>query len=356
MAAAIAVDAAGNSVVTGDASSGANFGGGVLTGGPNSNLFIARFDTGGNHLTSKLFTNATGKAVAAGSARYAVAGLASKTSSINFGCGAHAASSGGGYDAVVAAFVPSNACAWSKRFVAPGFAAAAAVIAVDAADDFLVVIDGLGTGMDLGCGPISFPAGFSNKVLVKLSETTGACLWNVAFSNGNGTTNASSQMGGIGVDASGNVTITGTYSNRLDVGTAAFTSGEGVFLAQFDTSGAFRWAKELPLFVAPVLNVGATGKLIVGGVAMAGTDVGGGPFANDGPFLAEFDATGQFLWSRSFPAVNPSWSPSMLPGVTYAGASEALLAGTFPGQVDLGKGAYTTAGGFDIFLARVRVP
>jgi hypothetical protein len=209
--------------------------------------------------------------------------------------------------------------------------------------------------MDLGCGPINFPAGFSNKVLVKLSETTGACLWNVAFGNGNDTAGAASQVSGIGIDASGNVTLVGTYSNRLDIGTAAFTTN-GVFLAQFDGSGTFRWAKELPNVVASAFSVSAAGKLLLGGVASAGTDFGGGPFASDGPFLAEFDANGDHVWSRGFPAVNPSWSPSMLPGVTHAGASEALLAGSFQGQVDLGKGPYTTAGGFDIFLARVRIP
>ena len=79
--------------------------------------------------------------------------------------------------------------------------------------------------------------------------------------------------------------------------------------------------------------------------------------SNDAPFLAEFDATGQHLWSRGFAAVNLAFVPlNMINGVAYAGTHDVVLTGDFPGQIDLGAGPLTTKGGFDISLAKLLLP
>ena len=359
----ISVDFSGNSVVAGNADTGSNFGGGVLSGTPSDNIFLARFDTGGNHLSSKLFPNANAWGIATGTQRYAVTGLGLQQGSTNFGCGSLAPK--GTLDGVLAVFhTVNNTCAWSKRFGMAGSAFSGTAVALDEGNNVLVnwSIRASAASVDVGCGQLAIPPKASN-VLAKYDEITGNCLWNVAFGNPNANPSALVNVGSIGVDGSGNITVGGNFSDRLDIGTESFVGATftEVFLAQFDQGGTFRWARRFanPLGSGqpPAVAVSSAGNLAIAGTTVMGTDFGAGPVPFDGPFAAEFDSAGKHLWSLAFPTQDIAWLPlNMVNGVAYGGAHELLLTGNFPGSVDFGGGPLTTLGGNDIFVARLAVP
>jgi hypothetical protein len=102
----IAVDAAGNALVTGAFSGAVDLGGGALTSAGIADILVASYDPAGNHLWSKRFgdaSNQRGNAVAAGGAG-SVLVTGSLRGTADFGDGA--LTSAGGEDAFLAKLVP----------------------------------------------------------------------------------------------------------------------------------------------------------------------------------------------------------------------------------------------------------
>jgi hypothetical protein len=112
---AIAVDGAGNVVVTGNAASSVDFGGGQLVGAGMNDVFVAKYDTMGNHVWSKLAGDAQeqlGLGVAVdGGGNVVLVGRAA--GSFNLGGGPIA--SAGANDVFIAKFDSAGAHLWSKR-------------------------------------------------------------------------------------------------------------------------------------------------------------------------------------------------------------------------------------------------
>jgi hypothetical protein len=111
----VAVDAAGNVLVTGDFTGSIDFGGGALASTGAYDMFIAKFDPSGAHLWSKRFTS---------NDKNAIYGVATDTSGnvVFTGTLANAVDFGGGTltptgrDLFIAKFDPSGAHLWSKTF------------------------------------------------------------------------------------------------------------------------------------------------------------------------------------------------------------------------------------------------
>jgi hypothetical protein len=102
----VAVDASGNVTVTGYFVGTVNFGGGALTAGSSGDMYVAKFGSGGAHVWSKRFgdgNGAVGRSVAVdASGNSIVTGYFPGI--VNFGGGA--LGSAGGYDVFVAKFGP----------------------------------------------------------------------------------------------------------------------------------------------------------------------------------------------------------------------------------------------------------
>jgi hypothetical protein len=136
-AARVAVDSVGNIVITGSAAGKIDFGGGALTSAGATDIFVTKLTSGGAHLWSKLYGNATAQdprdlAVDPGGA-ILVAG--DFTGTVNFG-GA-ALTSAGATDGFVVKLDPFGAHVWSKK---QGDAAAQSVagVAAEASGVFVV--------------------------------------------------------------------------------------------------------------------------------------------------------------------------------------------------------------------------
>ncbi len=258
---AIAVDGAGNSVVTGAFDDSVDFGSGTVTdSAPNGGrgVFLASYNTAGTPNWAKGFSpagssgaavDASGVGVAADpQGNVAVTGFF-KGNSLNLG---HALPNKGDDDIFIAELTSSGAVTWSKSF-----------------------------------GDTSPDRGFD-----------------VAFEP-NGSLVATGYFGGT-VNFGG-----GNLSNPIIVNGYGTFYEHDAFLVQFSPSGAHQWSKH---FLPPqpngnatlpnALRIGASGDIVLGGWLQASIDFGGGPLSypdvqpNNDAFVAKFTAAGTHKWSH----------------------------------------------------------
>jgi Beta-propeller repeat len=224
--ASIAVDAAGNVLVTGSLSGTVDFGGGPLVSAGQNDIFVVKLDAAGNHLWSRRF----GDGGAQGGAGIAADGLGNVlvtgafSGTANFG-GGPLASAGGG-DVFVVKLDGAGNHVWSKRFGDSNEQAGYSV-AVDAAGNVFVTGSFSGA-VDFGGGQLA-SAGSDDFFLLKL-DAVGSHLWS---------RRAGAQGADVGqsvkADSAGNALVTGTISGTADFGAGPLTSpgGGDIFIAKF---------------------------------------------------------------------------------------------------------------------------
>jgi hypothetical protein len=165
-AASVAVDSAGASYLTGGFVGSVDFGGGSLGAAGVDNLFVAKFDGGGNYAWAKSFGDSAGGSFAA--AGIAVNNAAepwvvgSFSGSVDFGGGPLAVA--GTDDVFVAKLDASGSYLWAQQFGGDGFDGGGGV-ALDSAGDAYII--GEFTGLiDLGAPPLMAAANASSDVFV----------------------------------------------------------------------------------------------------------------------------------------------------------------------------------------------
>jgi chitodextrinase len=249
----LAVDTDGNVIVTGYFSgSPVNLGGNDLYGSGGFTVFLAKYSGGdGSHIWSKNFAgggygdrvviDANGEILTVGRFRgYIDCSLGWVT----FPLPPTTLIGIGDDDFYLAKFRADGTHVWSKAFGGANNDIAN-YLAVDSAKNIYVF--GAFTGsINLGAGPMTTVAISDADVFLAKFSTSGACLWSKSIAGPYGSDTA----GGIAVDANGNVTISGSFNQRLDftafggpVLTSASLGGFDVFAAKFSSAGGFGWAK-----------------------------------------------------------------------------------------------------------------
>lgn len=351
----IASDEWGNVIVSGSFDGTVDFGGGPLTSAGAGDIFVVKFGADGNHLWSKNFGDA-GIHQTAGSVAVDAWGNVIATGwfqgAVNFGGGW--LTSAGSYDAFVAKFDPAGNHLWSKRFGDANWQWTTDV-AVDTAGD-LVMAGAFHGIVDFGGGPLT-SAGFGYEGLEDIFmvkfDPSGNHIWSKRFGDPDSQTGAY-----VAVDASGSIFASGGFSGVVDFGGGPLESTESgtkdIFVVKFDPDGGHLWSGRFgdadDQFGGEVV-VEESGTVVVAGEFRGIVDFGGGPLASAGSsdvFVARFDAAGNFLSSGRFGDAMSQMST----GVAADGWDHVLVAGKFLGTVDFGGGPLTTAGGFDIFLAK----
>jgi len=237
---------------------------------------------------------------------------------------------------------------WSKRFgdVDQQFGHA---IAVDSAGAVFVTGHYFGT-MDFGTG-VLWAGGTSGAFLAKL-DATGEAEWARSFGT-------SSTLGhDVAVSGSGDVVLTGTFSGSVDFGGAVLDGDyESFFVAKLDSAGNHLWSLTPGDEVEPFAHAVAiedNGNVVIGGSLRGTLNFGGGPLdsvSNYDVFVAKLDAFGSHLWSKRFGDDDKS---QFLYQLAVDGSGNVLVLGSFAGTLDLG-GVPLQAGasGFDTFLAKL---
>lgn len=109
----------------------------------------------------------------------------------------------------------------------------------------------------------------------------------------------------VAVDAAGNVLLTGFVKGTVTIAGQP-VSGDGVFAAKLDASGAFVWARTFGSSANMQADRGLAVSAREKGVLLSGSyagsiDFGGGPLAQSGgAFVAALDDGGDHLWSKGF--------------------------------------------------------
>jgi deoxycytidylate deaminase len=346
-ASAVAVDGSGNVIVTGYFDGTVDFGGGALTSAGNGDIFIAKFGPDGAHFWSKRFGDASDQyacAVAAdASGNVIVTGWFDGT--VDFGGGA--LTSAGVSDIFVAKFAADGAHLWSKRF-GDASAQSAAAVAADASGN-VIVTGGFDGTVDFG-GDVLTDAGMGDIFVAKFGSD-GAHLWSKRFGDGYW-----QFARGVAADGSGNVILTGYFHTTVDFDGGALTSAGGwdIFVAELGADGAHLWSKrfgDADDQYACAVAADASGNVIATGYFWGTVDFGGGALTSAGTydvFVAKFAADGAHLWSKRF----GDGSEQNGYAVAADASGNVIVTGHFQGTADFGGGALTSAGGWDIFVAK----
>jgi hypothetical protein len=349
LANSVAVDGSGAAFVAGVFAGSIDFGGGPLTSNGGLDVFLAKFDAAGNLVWSKRFGDAsdqTANGIAVdGSGNVIVGGYFYGT--IDFG-GAPLTNVNG-ENGFIAKLDTNGSPVWSKSFHGNGDQVMSGIAASSTGEVFAT---GRFFGSaDFGGGDLP-SAGGADAFLVKLSAA-GDHVWSKHFGD------AADQAGSsVAVDSAGNVIVTGSFDGSVNLGGNGVLQSMGstdLFVAKFDTAGAFAWGERFGdagnqpgSFVAADKN----GNVLVSGFYASAINFGDGPHASAGSydiFLAKLDANGNNVWGKSFGDKNAQEAY----GLAVDGSGNALITGAMAGAVDFGSGPLlTSAGGNDIFVAK----
>jgi DNA-binding response OmpR family regulator len=353
----VAVDSAGNIIVTGSFAGTVDFGGGLLTstaGNVGSDIFLAKYSSSGVHIWSKHFGggygNNYGVSVAVDASDNVIA-AGMYYLGADFGGGS--LSLKGSLDIYVAKFSASGTYIWSKGFGSPN-ADYLKGVAVDAGGD--VAVTGNNTGpIDFGGGPLRVSTTSADLFLAKLSGANGGHIWSKAI-GGTGATFGNS----VAFDGDRNVIVVGTFTGSANFGGGSLVAPQTpVFVvAKYSSTGGYLWAKQfggaaLGGEQATGVAVESNGNIAVIGNASGQVDFGDGRIsyssgANGNVFLAKYSSSGAYLWARRF---NDSYIST---GNAVATDTQGNVIGTgsFGGTMDLGTGPITKIGMTDAFLVK----
>ena len=350
----IALDAAGNKLVTGYFTDTATFGAGepnetVLTSAGYSDIFVAKFDPDGALLW---VTQAGGtgyqdwgrRIAVDGAGNSLVTGRFSKTAT--FGAGESnetLLTADGGDDIFVAKYDPDGVLLWVTQAGSDYDVTSTEEgndIALDAAGNSLVTGRCTGTAI-FGAGEPNETVLTSCNSFIAKYDPDGALLWAKALSGSFGW--------GITLDAVGNILVTGVLN-------------EGLFV-KYDADGALLWATQVSgevwgysIAVDPAANITVTGSFrntaTFGAGELNETLLTADDFYSD-LFVAKYDADGALLWVTQAGAEGAN--DGGFGAVDVAG--NVLVAGLFGGTAIFGAGEpnetlLTAAGNGDIFVAK----
>jgi hypothetical protein len=244
---------------------------------------------------------------------------------------------------------------WSKTLGEVGLPVVTS-LAVDPAGNIVVAGSFVDT-LDLGAGLIvggPLPQAFVAKL-----DGGANPLWSVLLGPGP-TVSASSAAAALAVDGSSKVVVGGQFGGAFELGGVPLQSkgDRDVFVVQLNTAGDLTFVR----------SFGHSGVQRVGGVAVAPTGaiavvgdftqgidfgaIGGGIHNSKGDwdlFVVQLDDAGLHTWSRTF----GDTSPQTAAGVAINAQDDLVLAGSFYGTVDFGSGAVPSAGGEDVYVAKL---
>ncbi len=164
------------------------------------------------------------------------------------------------------------------------------------------------------------------------------------------------QARAVAVDGADNVFIAGYFTTSINFGGGALSGagGKDIYLAKYASDGTLIWGKrfggagdDLPWGLA----TDSGGNVYVAGEIEGGVDLGGGALGNAGlsdMFVAKYSPSGAHLWSKRFGGLGYDQARS----VTVDASGNVLVTGTFMNSVGFGGGMLTSAGMYDVVLAK----
>ncbi|PKN77964.1 MAG: hypothetical protein CVU48_09815 [Candidatus Cloacimonetes bacterium HGW-Cloacimonetes-1] len=345
---AIAVDAAGNSYVSGVFSDTVEFGTTTLSSNGGYDIFVAKLDPNGNWLWAQQVGDTNydeGYAISVDAAGNSyVSGYFMGTATF----GTTILTGYGDSDIFIAKLDADGNWLWAKQ--AGGTSSDMGwAIAVDATGSSYVSGDFYGTAT-FGMTTITSSGG-SNIFVAKL-DPNGNWLW-VVCPNGE----YSGVSSAIAVDTAGNSYISGFFDGTAIFGTNTSTSNgyDDIFVAKLDPNGDWLWAKQAGGSghdEGYAVVVDANGNSYISGgfsdAAMFGTTTLTSNGSND-IFVAKLDPNGNWLWAKQ--AGGTLTDGSLAIAIDTGG--NCYISGALSDTATFGTSIFTSNGEFDIFVAKL---
>jgi len=287
-AAGVAVDPAGDVVLLGYFFSSIDLGGGVLQSAGFHDVFVAKLSAAGKHLWSKRYGDSDAQYAAAVAVDPAgdivISGNFKGT--MHFGPTSHS-SEGGFYhgDVFLAKLSPKGDPLWSQRF-GDGDEQRASDVAIDAKGN--IVLGGWMLGNPgFGGGPL-FGTGGMDSFVAKF-DMWGAHLWSKHIGDADDAAH-SQYLNSVAVDSAGNVLLTGVFAGLTDFGGGPVKGDDSsysgdVFLVRLSPAGVHLYSKgygdtegQRPAAVV----ADGQGNAILGGEFYGQIDFGSGTLVSSG--------------------------------------------------------------------------
>lgn len=350
---ALATNAAGDVALVGLRSSPQiDFGGGNQFGISSSDLFIVKYTGAGVYQWAKTLggfgaDSATGVAMDTSGNVIVVGYFSTSTGGVDFGGGA--LNSAGSTDAFIAKYSPSGTHLWSKRLGGALLDGATSVAVTSTGD--VVVAGYFQDTVDFGGGAL-VSAGGTDMFVAKYAGSNGAHVWSKRF--GSATTDVAYQ---VRVDSLDDVIVTGSFTGTVDFGGGVLVSAGGNDMALVKlagSNGAHTWSKRFGSTSddqAFGLTVDGTNNVALIGYFTGIVDFGGGNLIGAGGtdiVVAKYSPTGAHLASHRYGTAQTQVGV----GIASIGNMYAIT-GYFQNILDLGQGAFTSAGGMDLYIGTV---
>ncbi|WP_247232089.1 SBBP repeat-containing protein [Telluribacter sp. SYSU D00476] len=211
-----------------------------------------------------------------------------------------------------------------------------------------------------GSKSLTSPAGGVTIFIAKYSPT-GEILWVQQP-----TATSSSSIGGMTVDASGNVYLTGSFRGRITFGTVILNSrgGADIFTVKLNSSGEAQWGRnegsssDYP-FTSDIGNGIAADE--VGNVYVTGSFNGTATFGSTSltsrgssdlytsVFITKYNSNGDVLWAQQAGGTDFNGGGR---GVAVDESGNAYITGYFRGTADFGTTTLTSGSRQEIFTAK----
>ncbi len=346
---AITHDPTGNVIIAGAFSGALALGNNTLTSAGTSDIFVAKFAPDGTPMWAKSFgdgKNQSARAVAA-DAQGNIVVVGQFVGSVNFGGGAFTSVGPNFDDAFILKLGPQGNHIWSKKFgdinsqVPHG-------VAVGPTGDIAMVGDFQTT---MAFDAVSITSAGDTDAFVAVFDANGTAKWAKAFGD-----LAAQSAHAVSFDATGNVLLTGDTTGAMDFGQGplALSGTQNAWAAKLSAAGTVTWGKTYGANKASGEGIGAdtTGNVYLAGDHEGKIDLGGGALDTVGGanvFVAKLDPQGKELWSNTYGDSMAQHAK----GLSVDGKGHAVVAGTFSGAIDFGKGKLPSGGGVDGFVVKL---
>jgi hypothetical protein len=230
----------------------------------------------------------------------------------------------------------------------------AQAVALDAAGNVYLVFRYVSSPFDIGLGNVG-NSGKYDILLAKFSPT-GVPLWNHRFGNidADGDHNVA-----LAVDPAGNAYLVANFYGTVNLGGSDLivAGATDVYVAKFDPSGGYVWAKSFGGNAVDRLRhivVDPAGDVVIVGYYQNSITFGASTYTsagNNDAFVAKLSRNdGSAIWSHSY----GSTQDDRAYGVATDNAGNVYVAGQIGGTVSLGLGTFTTISGqVDAFLLKL---
>ena len=253
-------------------------------------------------------------------------------------------------DIFLAKYAASGEHLWSRRFGDVADDYGRSVV-VDGSDD-VIVAGSCGNSVDFGNGYPTSTFGGRDAFVAKYSGVNGSYLWARRFGG-----IYDDDAYGVAVDGNGNVFVTGQFMDTVNFGGGSLNSAglQDIFIVKYSASGAHLWSKRLGGVDSEYgygIAVDTNGDVIVTGRFSCTVDLGGGTLTSAGAYD---------IFLAKYSGVNGAhvWSKRLgSTGYDYANDiavdsnGNVMVTGQFQGTVDFGGGPLISAGSYDIFVAK----